>query len=97
MVGPRPLCNQLGCRFACNGPMQLVLHRLEECLRNLGVAVVVDTALLVNIRDLQVEAALAGTNLPNPLQQFIEVILAESLALLQTLIVQHEPLHDELA
>jgi hypothetical protein len=59
--------------------VQLVLHGLEERLRRLGLLVVVDAALLVDVGDLEVEPPLAGADLPDPLEQLVEVVLAEAL------------------
>jgi hypothetical protein len=77
--------------------VQLVLHRLEERLGRLGLLVVVDAALLVDVGDLQVEAPLAGADLPDPLEQLVEVVLAEALVQLEPLVVEDEALDDELA
>jgi hypothetical protein len=77
--------------------VQLVLHRLEERLRRLGLLVVVDAALLVDVGDLQVEPPLAGADLPDPLEQLVEVVLAEALVQLEPLVVEDEALDDELA
>jgi hypothetical protein len=77
--------------------VQLVLHGLEERLRRLGVLVVVDAALLVDVGDLEVEAPLAGADLADSLEQLVEVVLAEALVQLQPLVVEDEPLDDELA
>jgi hypothetical protein len=60
---------------------------LEEGLSRLGLRVVVDAALLIDVRDLQVEPALAGSDLADPFEQFVEVVLAEALVQLQPLIV----------
>ena len=91
-----PRRDDLRCRLAGDRPVQLVLHRLEEGLRDLGVLVVVDAALLVDVGDLEVEAALAGADLADALEQLVEVVLAEARALLEPLVVQHESLDDEL-
>ena len=77
--------------------MQFVLHSLEEYLSDLGVRAVVDTALLMEVCDLEVEAPLAGTDGANPLQQFIEVVSAETLPLLQALVIHDKPLDEILA
>jgi hypothetical protein len=68
--------------------VQLVLHDLEEGLGRLGVLVVVDAALLVDVGDLQVEAALAGADLTDPLEQLVEVVLAEAFVQLQPLVIE---------
>jgi hypothetical protein len=48
--------------------VQLVLHSFEERLRRLGLLVVVDAALFVDVGDLQVEPPLAGADLPDALE-----------------------------
>ena len=45
--------------LARRSPMKLVLYRCEETAGNLGILVVVDRALSVNIRDLLIEPTLA--------------------------------------
>ena len=83
-------------RLAGDGPVQLVLHRGEELLRQRRVGVVIHRKR-VDVGDLLVEAPLAGADFPDALQQFVEVILAEDLlALLEPLVIQHEALDDEL-
>ena len=78
--------------LAGHRPMQLVLHGLEKRLRDLGVLVVVDAALLVDIGDLQVEAPFAGPDLPDTFQQLVKIVLAEPLTLLEPLVVRTNPL-----
>src|ERR1017187_8053656 len=97
LAGLGALRNQLGSGLAGDRPMQLVLNRLEENLRNLRVLVVVDAALLEDVRDLKIKAPFAGANGANPLQQLIKVILAETLALFEAFIVEHEALDEVLA
>ena len=65
-------------RLAGDGPVQLVLDGGEERLGDLCRAVVIDTALLVDIGDLEVEAPLAGPDGADTLQQLVEVVLAEA-------------------
>ena len=78
-----------------DGPMQLVLHGGEEILRQRRTGVVIDREG-VNIGDFLVEAAFAGPNLADALQQFVEIVLAEDLlALFQPLIVEDEAFDDE--
>ena len=57
---------------------------------------IVDAALLVDVGDLEVEAPLAGADLADALEQFVEVVLAEARALLEPFVVEHEALDDEL-
>jgi len=44
--------------------MQLVLNGFEERLCDLGVPVIVDAALLVDVSYLEIETPLAGANRP---------------------------------
>jgi len=76
--------------------VKLGLNGLEERLRDLSVFVVVDAALLVDIRDLEVEAPLAGANLADALEELVEVVLAKPLVQLEALVVEGEALDDEL-
>jgi hypothetical protein len=59
--------------------------------------VVVDAVLLVDVGDLEIEAPYAGTDGANPLQEFVKIVLAETLALLEAFIVQNEALDEVLA
>ena len=56
----------------------------------------IDAALLVDVGDLQVEPTFACPDLPDALEQLVEVVLAESLVELQALVVEHEALGHEL-
>src|ERR1035437_2006605 len=85
-----PLRDKLCRRFAGDGPVQLDLQSLVERLRDLGIAVVVDAALLMDVGDLEIEAPLASPDGPDALQQFFKIMLAKPLSLLQTLIVEYE-------
>jgi hypothetical protein len=91
-----PLRDKLCRRFAGDGPVQLVLHSLEKRLRDLGIAVVVDAALLIDVGDLEIEAPLASPDGPDALQQVVKIILAKPLSLLQTLIVEYESFDQKL-
>jgi hypothetical protein len=75
--------------------VQLVLDGGEERARDVGIPVVVDAALLIDVGDLEAEATLAGADLADALQQFVEVVLAETRALLEALVVEHEAFDDE--
>ena len=77
--------------------MQLVLDRLEEGLGDVGILVVVDAALLIDIGDFEVETPLAGADGANPLKELIEIVLAETLALLKPFIVKDKSLDEILA
>ena len=76
--------------------MHLVLHGLEKLLRQFGVAVVVDAGG-VDVGDLLVEEPLAGANVANAGQQFVEVVLPERAPRLDALIVQREALDQQFA
>ena len=76
--------------------MQLVLYEGIEGLCRLTIFVVIVAALLEDIRDFLIGAAFTGANLPDALQQFVEVILAERTAVLHQLVIQHKALLDVL-
>ena len=97
LLGVSALRDQLRSGLARHRPVQLVLHGLEERLGCLGMLVVVDAALLVNVGDLQVEPPLAGADLTDPLEQLVKVVPAEALVQLEPLVVEDEALDDELA
>ena len=75
-------------RFMRNGIVKAILHHCIELLGSWGIAVIVDTAFCIDVRHLLPNAALAGANRAHTLQQFAEVIFAESsFALLQAVII----------
>ena len=76
--------------------MQLVLHEGIKGFCGLTVFVVVIAALLEHVGDLLIGSALAGADLPDALQQLIEVILAEGAAILHHFVVEDEALLDVL-
>jgi len=83
------------CRLPGDGPVQLVLHRLEEgdALRLSGVVI---DAGGVDVGDLLVEPPLGSADVLNPPEQFLEII--EGLVgVLQAFVVEDEALDDELA
>ena len=88
--------DDLRSRVPVSGPVHLVLHRLEELLRQLGVAVVIDAGR-VDVGDLLIEETLAGANVANPRQQFVEIVLPERAPGLDALIVQREPFYQQFA
>lgn len=89
--------DDFGRRLPGDGPMQLVLDGGEELLRHGRVGAVIHRQR-AEISDFLVEPPLAGADFPDALQQFVEIVPAEHLfALLQTFIIQHEALGDELA
>ena len=88
--------DQFRCRLAGDCPVQLVLHGGEELLGHRRVRAVIHRQG-VDVRDLLVKSPFAGPNLPDALQQFVEVILSEDLlALFQPFVIQYEALDDEL-
>jgi hypothetical protein len=48
--------------------VQFVLHCFEKYLRDLGIFVVVDAILLVDVDDLEIKAPFAGEDEANPPQ-----------------------------
>ena len=76
--------------------MELVLNEGVESACGLAVLVVVVAALLENIRNFLIGPALTGSNLPDTLQQFIEVVPSEGPAVLHQLVVEHKALGDVL-
>jgi hypothetical protein len=76
--------------------MQLVLHRGVELLRDGRIFVVVD-ARRVNVGDLLVEVALAGTDRADPLQQLVEIVGSDAAAGHEPLVVDREALGEILA
>ena len=63
--------------------MQLVLDGLEESLGHLGLLIVIDAALLIDVSNLQVKAPFAGPVLPNPSKQLLEIVLPKPASLFQ--------------
>ena len=79
-----------------DGPVELVLDAGGELLGHWSILVVVDSKR-IDVGDLLVEAPLAGSDLPNALQQLFEVITAkESVSLLEALVVHDKALDEEL-
>ena len=60
--------------------MELILHKRIEGLCRLTIFVVIIAALLEDIRDFLIGPALAGTDLPDALQQLVKVVLTERTA-----------------
>lgn len=72
--------------------MKLILDRGKEILGNRGVRVVISLKR-VYVRDFLIEPSFARPNLANPFKKFLEIVLTEyGFALLEPLVVQHEPL-----
>ena len=64
--------NQFGSGMPVNGIMDFVLHFLEELLRYLCSWIVID-ARCIYFKYLAVKNFFAGTNVPDPLQQFFPI------------------------
>ena len=77
--------------MARGGIFQLVLHRLEEVLSDLAFAVVVHREC-ENLLDLLIHSLLTGTDIPNPLQQFIKVVSTEFTGIAQSLVIEGKAL-----
>jgi hypothetical protein len=84
-----PLADDLRGRMAMSGPVHRVLDDLKELPRHVGVGVVVD-ARGVNVRDLLIEQPLAGTDVSDAGEQFIEIGVAESPPCLDAFVVERE-------
>ena len=80
----------------CAAQCVLFCTVLKNSCGQLGVAVVVDAGG-VDVGDLLVEEPLAGANVANPRQQFVEVVLPERVPCLDALIVQREALYQQFA
>jgi len=77
--------------------VELVLHGREELAGERRAGIVVGGEG-VDVGDLLVEAALAGTDFADPFEQVVEVILAEDgAALLEAFVIEDEALDHELA
>jgi hypothetical protein len=60
-----------------SGPRPFSLGKDDQSGTFPALALVVDAALLVDVGDLEVEAALAGADLADALEQFVEVVVAQ--------------------
>src|SRR5699024_3467213 len=77
--------------------VELVLHRGEKLLCDRAFHIVVGAALGIDVRDFLVESSLAGSDVPDTLQLFLEIILAEKvLRLPQPCVIHHIAFDDEL-
>ena len=77
--------------------MELVLHRGEKLLCDGAFHIVVGAALGIDVRDFLVEPSLAGSDVPDTLQLFLEIILAKkALWLPQPCVIHHIAFDDEL-
>ena len=91
------LVDDLCWRMAVGGPVHLVLHRCEKALRRRRVRRVVD-ARRVDVEHLLVETPLGGPDVPDALEELVEVVaLAPSRRVLEPLVVHGEALHQVLA
>ena len=77
--------------------VELILHRGEKLLCNRAFHIVVGAALGIDVRDFLVKSSLAGPDVPDTLQLFLEIILAEKvLRLPQPCVIHHIAFDDEL-
>jgi hypothetical protein len=60
--------DEFGGGLACYGEMQFILDKSVKLPRRLAIPVIVVTALLEDVRDFLVGAALAGANFADTLQ-----------------------------
>ena len=89
-----PLRDQLRRRLSGDSEVELVLDEGVEGPGGLAVFIIVIATLLEHIGDLLIGPALAGPDLPDALQQLVEVVPAEGAAVFQHLIVEDEALLD---
>ena len=83
------LHDELGGGVPVHGEVHLVLHRGIEAFRGGGSTVVVDSSG-IQVGDLLIELALAGTDLPDALQLFLKVFVGQIGAPLEPFVV-HDP------
>ena len=83
------LYDELGGGVPVHGEAHLVLHRGIEAFRGGGSTVVVDSSG-IQVGDLLIELALAGADLSDTLQLFLEVLVGQIGALLEPFVV-HDP------
>ena len=77
--------------------VELVLHRGEKLLCDGAFHIVVGAALGIDVCDFLVESSLTCPDVPDTLQLFLEIILAEKvLRLPQPCVIHHIALDDEL-
>src|ERR1700743_512325 len=76
--------------------MQFVLNCFEKLPGYFRIIFVIDTALLIDIGYFKIQTPFAGADLPDALQQFIKVILAEVFTLFQPFIIQHKTFNNKL-
>ena len=77
--------------------VELILHRGEKLLCDGAFHIIVGAALRIDVRDFLVESSLAGPDVPDTLQLFLEIIFAEKvLRLPQPCVIHHITFDDEL-
>ena len=77
--------------------VEFILHRGEKLLCDGAFHIVVGAALGIDVRDFLVKSSLAGPDVPDTLQLFLEIILAEKvLRLAQPCVIHHIAFDDEL-
>ena len=77
------------------GPVHLVLHDLEEELRTFGAAVVVDAGG-VDVEHLLPEHPFGRPDVADAGEEFVEVIVAQSLPGFDAFVVERKALHKKL-
>ena len=71
--------------------MKFILHSFVKCHRDFSFGVIINAAFRINVGNLLIEPAFAHPDFPNPLQQFVEIILAKKLfTLLKAFIVKNK-------
>ena len=87
----RPSGDDLRRGMTRSGIFQLVLHRLEEILRDPALTVVVHRKG-ENLLDLLIDPLFAGPNVPDAFQQLIKVVGAEFPGIAQPLVIEDKAL-----
>ena len=94
LAGVGAFVDDFGCGVLGDGVVEPVLHVLVKGAHDGRVLVVVGADFLEHLADLHVEAFLAGADVADTLEQFVEVVLAERSPVLEHVVVQGEPLDD---
>src|SRR5690606_5843593 len=84
--------DQFGRRVAGDGPVEFILYRFVEGLRDFRLWIIVDAALCVDVRNLLIKSSFTGPYLADALQQSVKVVLTKPFALLEAFVVEHEAL-----
>ena len=74
--------------------MELILHSGKEISGN-GRIFIVISRQRVNVGDFLVETPFTGANLPDTFKEFVKIVFAKALTLLEPFIIQHKPLNDK--